>query len=134
MLFNLLRLTLVGLLCVGLYGAATVSYLTITDVSPCPDVLGLPACYIVFLGYSVMLISVIIGFSKREGNDFLSNRVFLFGWLPVFLLALVGSLLEMYNGETCPKSEAGLPLCYVSLLFSVLVFVCQRIMLRDRKA
>lgn len=112
-----LKVILWGLLGVGLYGALSVSYTTITGTSPCPSIAGIPACFIVLAGYSLMLLATFITQTKK------STWFFFTGWAPVFLLAFVGSIFEIGNGDTCPKSSSGLALCYVSLTFAIAVIV-----------
>jgi len=112
---NIVKVILLGLLGVGLYGALSVSYVTITGTSPCPSIGGIPACYVVLFGYSMMLLATLLHKHLK------SKMIFLIGWLPVFLLAFVGSMLEISNGNTCPKNESGLPLCYVSLTLAIAV-------------
>jgi hypothetical protein len=111
------RLLLLVLIAVGLYGAAKVSFNTLTGISPCPKVFDIPACFVVLTGYSLMLIALVL---QPVGRF---KGIFLIGWLPVFLLALIGSILQLMNGNTCPKSESGLPLCYLSLMFSVFLII-----------
>jgi hypothetical protein len=114
---KLVRPVLLGLIAVGLFGAFKVSYDTLTGVAPCPAVAGIPACFVVLAGYSLMLITVSLQLSARF------KVLFLIGWLPVFLLAITGSVFELMNGNTCPMSESGIALCYLSLLFSIGVIV-----------
>lgn len=115
---NILKIILWCLLGVGLYGAFSVSYTTITGTSPCPSVVGVPACFVVFIGYFLMLIATLINTHSHTRTFFLA------GWIPVFLLAFVGSVFEIGNGNTCPKSSFGLALCYVSLAFAVTIAFC----------
>jgi hypothetical protein len=45
-----------------------VSYTTITGTTPCPDVQGLPVCFVVTIGYVMMVASLFIlnfGWKKR---------------------------------------------------------------------
>ena len=125
MLGYVIKILLWLVLAVGLYGALSVSYTTITGTDPCPDVQGLPACFVVTVGYLMMVTSLVIS------NFGWKKRMFLSGWLVVFLIAVTGTLLEIMNGNTCPHSADGLPLCYVSLAFSILIlmlnFVNQKI-------
>ena len=114
---KLVRALLLGLIAVGLYGAFNVSYDTLTGVAPCPAIVGIPACFVVLAGYSLMLISVVLQPLAKF------KLLFLAGWMPVFLLAITGSIFELMNGSTCPKSESGIALCYLSLMFSIGVIV-----------
>lgn len=123
-----LKFVLWGLIAIGLYGALSVSYATITGTSPCPSVAGIPACFVVLAGYSLMFIATL----KSKGKKI--QLLFLAGWTPVFLLAFVGTLFEISNGSTCPKSSSGLALCYVSLAFSITVASLYFLILKIKKA
>ncbi len=111
----IVKVILLGLLIVSLYGAISVSYLTVTGIAPCPEVVNIPACFIVTLGYFLMFIATL--FNNKKNVKWL----FISGWIPVFLLALVGSALELSQGDICPKSSMGIALCYVSLSFAITV-------------
>ena len=117
MLGYVIKILLWLLLAAGLYGALSVSYTTITGTAPCPDVQGLPVCFVVAVGYIMMVASLFML------NKAWKKWIFLSGWLVVFLIAVTGTLLEIMNGNTCPQSADGLPLCYVSLTFSILILV-----------
>ena len=104
-----------GLLLIGLYGAIGVSWQTFTQTSPCPAVAGVRVCYVVLSCYLLMALAQLIPASKMQSILFYS------GWTMVFGLALLGSVLEIGNGNTCPKSSAGLPMCYASLIISALI-------------
>ena len=110
---KLVRPLLLGLIAISLYGASRVSYDTLIAVEPCPSIIGIPACFVVLAGYSLMLIGVALQPTAKV------KLLFLAGWIPVFLLAITGSIFELMNGNTCPKSESGIALCYFSRLFSI---------------
>lgn len=122
-----IKIILIGLLTIGLYGAASVSYTTITGSAPCPTVGFIPACFIVFIGYLLMLVAIVMVSRRRL------RWLFFAAWMPVFLLAFIGSVFEIANGATCPKSNAGLALCYVSLGFAVVVAVLYVFLIRCRR-
>jgi len=71
----------------------------------------IPACYLVTIGYALMALSCLL---RKSG-------LFRVGWIPVALLAAVGSLAEVFGNEVCPRSESGTPLCYYSLAFALLI-------------
>ena len=110
-----IKVILLVLLSIGLYGALSVSYLTVTGIAPCPSVANIPACFIVTIGYFLMLVATFFN------NKLNAKWLFIIGWSPVVLLALVGSLLELSQGDICPKSSMGIALCYVSLSFVIMV-------------
>lgn len=81
----------------------------------CPMLLFIPACYLVFAGYSATGLAVAIHPKRLVGLFFL-------GWVPVFLLALTGTLSELLGWEVCPHSDTDVPLCFYSLGVASFVF------------
>ena len=75
----------------------------------CPVLGPIPACFIVFAGYALILAAAI--FIKR-GH---AKKLFYTGWTPVFLLALMGVTLELTKGHVCPEGAFGIPQCFFSL-------------------
>jgi hypothetical protein len=112
---KVIKIVLLALLSIGLYGALSVSYLTVSGIAPCPSVVYIPACYVVTVGYFLMLVATLFH------QKYTAKWLFIIGWAPVILLALVGSMLELNQGNVCPKSSTGIPLCYVSLSFALVV-------------
>ena len=99
----------------GTYGAISISYNTLTQVSPCPAVSGFPVCYLVLAGYLAMLVSLFL--TKYDFH----KGIFYIGWFIVFLIAIVGTIYELYSGNICPRTSYGLPMCYLSLAFTLLI-------------
>ena len=124
MILNINKIILWGLLALGLYGALNVSYSTITNESPCPSVAGVYICYVVLVGYLMMVAAQFIKPYKIV--------VFYIGWIIVFAIALLGTGLEILQGNTCPQSSSGLPLCYVSLFVSAVIGILFWIMMRQK--
>jgi len=105
----------VAILAVCAYTLYRLSPLVISQLQgnkACPMLGFIPACYIVFLGYLAMAISVTINPRKTAW-------LFYPGWLPVFLFALTGTSLEIMGRPTCPATSSGIPLCYFSLAISI---------------
>ena len=97
------------LLLVGLYGALSVSYTTLSGGTPCPELSGIRVCYLVTLAYSMMIASMLVRHPVG------SLGLFVAGWLIAFGFAALGSFFQVTRGDTCPVSSSGLPLCYASL-------------------
>ena len=112
-----LSMTLWFLVIMGLFGALRLSYVTSTTDNDCPILVGIPVCYVILLGYALIAIAQFTGMPVK-------SRLFWIGWLPVFLLAITGTMLELVDGQTCPKNDTGLPLCYVSLAIIILIAIC----------
>ena len=92
----------------------------------CPSLLSMPVCYIVTIAYGLMLASLIINHNGCK------HHFFCIGWGVAFVIALFASLAEMFaGGGVCPSSSgglragsaAGIPLCYISLAFLVVILV-----------
>lgn len=86
-----------------------ISFNTATGNSKCPEVLILPICYLVFIGYFLMLISL---FDIRRS---LRGRYFKLGWMIVMSIALIGTLSGMSEKGACPSSDTGFPFCTIAL-------------------
>lgn len=112
---KVLHLSLMILVVLGLWGALNVSFNTLTGKLPCPDVIGVPICYLVSVGYFLMLLSSLFSASK------ITNKLFYSGWGLVFVIALFGVISEIAIGGICPRSEHGIPLCYLSLALCLVI-------------
>jgi len=75
----------------------------------CPSIGPIPACYLVSFCYGAMAVAALLWWRRLIW-------LFLAGATPVVLLAAFGTTLELFGKPTCPLSDTGLPLCYVSLL------------------
>ena len=113
------------LLAIGLWGGVSVSYETLIGVSACPNIIGLPICYLVTIGYSLMLMSQLI--SLFDSHNILTPKLFYAGWGVVFAIAAMGVSFELLLTDVCPKSASGLPLCYVSFGLCILILVFYRL-------
>jgi hypothetical protein len=112
---KVLHLSLMILVVLGLWGALNVSFNTLTGKPPCPDVNGVPICYLVSVGYFLMLLSSLFSASK------ITNKLFYSGWRLVFVIALFGAASEIAIGGICPRSEHEIPLCYLSLALCLVI-------------
>jgi hypothetical protein len=104
----LLRLIVFSLASMGLLGVSRIVWAQIVHANGCPSLGPIPACYLVMLGYLLILISTLISEKWRF-------TLFSLGWLPLFGLAATGTVLEIMGREVCPKAQFGLPACYFSL-------------------
>ncbi len=109
LLSRLLRLGIGAMSLVILAGIVPISLLHYQTGSACPVVWSVPMCYVVSICYAAIGISA-FWFGKPMG------WLFVAGIVPVLLLALTGTSLELLGNETCPRSDTGWPLCYTSLM------------------
>ena len=86
----------------------------------CPMLGFIPACIIVFLGYLCVVLAAI--FVKKT----LAKRLFYVGWTPVFLLALMGVIVEIgvmvgwVKDHICPIGAYGIPQCFFSFAMALI--------------
>lgn len=108
LLARALRIALVGACAYVLSGIIPISLTHFGTGAGCPMIGPLPACYVVTLAYGAMTVAGIIWWR-------VALWVFLVGAVPVISLAVVGTVSELSGVPTCPRSAAGMPLCYASL-------------------
>ena len=124
----MIRLTLIGLVVLGLWSGGRLSYSQYQSGEACPILGVVPACYIAFTGYLIMASSLAAMIAKPEVN---LSWMFWSGLLAAGGLALLGSGLDLAKGDICPKAFGWLPMCYVSLAFSVLIGILYAVMNRN---
>jgi hypothetical protein len=124
----MIRLTLIGLVVLGLWSGGRLSYSQYQSGEACPILGVVPACYIAFAGYLVMASALAVTIAKPEVN---LSWMFWSGLLAAGGLALLGSGLELAKGNICPKAFGWLPMCYVSLAYSVLIGILYAVMNRN---
>lgn len=118
---------LILLIAVGILYASLVSIRNFNGDS-CPSAGPVPICYIVFIAYVFMLLSLFV--QHRAAKHYL----FASGWGIAFSLAVVGSAAELFSGGgVCPTSQGGnlralglnngIPMCYVSLALLVAILI-----------
>ena len=115
------RVILYGLVAFGVWSGGRLSYLHFLSGEACPILKVVPACYIAFAGYVAMAVALVIPMvSGGQAPTWLSGLF----WLGLGIaggLALMGSAFELIQGDVCPKGFGWLPMCYVSLAFSVII-------------
>ncbi len=115
MRLNFTITALLLLIGIGFWGSLRVSYANLTGEQACPHLEGLAICYIVAAAYGSMLASLFL----RQPT--LHYVMFLTAWGVTFLIALLGSGLELSQGGVCPTTSFLLPLCYVSLAMCLVI-------------
>ena len=123
----MIRLALIGLMALGLWSSARLAYSHYQSGEACPILGVVPACYIALAGYLMMTIGLAATIAKPDLN---LTWMFWLGLLAAGGLALLGSGMELAKGDVCPKAYGWLPMCYVSLAFSVLIGILFALMTR----
>ena len=103
-----LRLLIFVTCAMALFGLTPVVMNQWQGLNACPALGPLPACYLVFVGYLAVALSVMSKPAYR-------NWLFYSGWAPVFLLAFSGTAFELSGRVTCPRNTADVPMCFYSL-------------------
>lgn len=115
------RLALIILAGLGTLAGLKLSLEHLQHGEVCPMLGPIPACIIVFLGYLCVVLAAI--FIKRR----FTRRLFYIGWTPVFLLALMGVMVEvgviigLIEDHICPIGAYGIPQCFFSF---AMVLIC----------
>ncbi|HFA50688.1 MAG TPA: hypothetical protein ENJ95_16900 [Bacteroidetes bacterium] len=83
----------------------------------CPKTIGIPACYIIFACLIFILISE-TGFLKDN------SKLFFIGAGIAWLMAVTGTVGQIFGWIECPKTGGGFPMCYISFaMFSSLIIL-----------
>lgn len=121
---------ILGISAVGFWGALNLSIEEWQVAGTCPCI-GIPACYLVMIGYFLILSSCI------NHNKALFRKLFYAGISIVLGLAAMGSFMQAAGLGECPQNESGFPMCYISLMMSLVILtvflVNKRISMRPVK-
>lgn len=110
------------LVCFGFASSSRLAWREWTTGEACPVVGSVPACYVAFAGYLAMLIGLVVALIGMR-----LPRIFYTGLVIAGGLALVGSVLELVQGNVCPRMNGtSIPMCYVSLAMSLVIGVLYR--------
>ena len=108
------RTAIILLASIGVLGVGRISIIHWTGEASCPMIGSLPACYIILIGYSLIVLSMYPHVQK-------ALVLFLIGWAPVMLLALTGVVGELTGVLQCPHLENGTPQCYISAALALTI-------------
>jgi len=115
------RLALITLAGFGTLAGLKLSIEHLQHGEVCPVLGPIPACIIVFLGYLCVLLAAV--FIKKS----FTKKLFYIGWTPVFLLALMGVVVEIgvmlgvVTDHICPIGAYGIPQCFFSF---AMILIC----------
>jgi hypothetical protein len=110
----LLRTAIFLLAGIGVLGVGRISVMHWTGEAFCPMISSLPACYVILIAYSLIVLSMYPRLQK-------ALLVFLIGWVPVTTLALTGVVGELTGILQCPHLENGIPQCFISATFALII-------------
>ncbi len=100
---------IIFLLLFVIYGSFMLSRKDYRKKNVCPKVVGIPACYLVFIFFAGTLMVHLLN---------VETPYWYYGFIAVpFFLALTGTLTEMSGKVICPRTPGGTPMCFLSLGF-----------------
>jgi len=112
---NIFELFIYILLLIWLYWSWNLVYKNIIIWDICPNILWIPACYIILFFFIALFIIQTIRINKKYFYIIVS--------IPLFI-AMYASIFQITWNWECPKTSSGIPMCYISLfLFSSLLIV-----------
>lgn len=110
-----LNIILIILFIGGIIGAGGLVLDEIQTGNGCPKIGIVPACIIV-------LICFLVPFAAHLKNKW-NKLYFLFTGL-AFVIAVIASVMQILGNGECPKTDEGIPMCFLSLLvFSLLIIL-----------
>ncbi len=118
---RLLKLGLNFLLGLATFQSGMLSVDQLQNPGACPSIGPVPACYLVFGSFLAALIGSLMRY----------HRAFYIGLGFPTLLALYASIGELVGFVECPKTDSGIPMCYISLSLCV---ACWILWLAQRKS
>ena len=117
---NLIYWIINVLFVIGLFGAGSLVITEFTIGNGCPKFGAVPACLIILICFMLPLISHLL---KKWNLIY-----FLFTGIAA-LIALVASVMQFMGTAECPKSDSGIPMCYLSLLIFTSLIILKKIQL-----
>jgi len=81
----------------------------------CPTIVGIPACYIVLTCFIVGLVSHAL---RRYSIYFVFIGI-------VAIIAVIGTVGDLTGVMKCPRTDSGIPMCYISLTICTTLLVAQ---------
>ena len=115
----MVKIALALMVLFGLWGAGNLSFAQYQSGEACPILGGaVPACYIAFAGY--ILIAAGVAISLFAGGA-MASYLFWGGTAVAGGLAAFATVLELVKGDVCPVAFGAVPMCYISLAFSVVI-------------
>ncbi|MEO9512196.1 MAG: hypothetical protein ABJN84_13455 [Flavobacteriaceae bacterium] len=103
---------------IGIFGAGNLVLTEIRTGDGCPKFGVVPACAIILLCFILPFISHIL----KKWNAI----YFLFTGLAA-LIALIASVMQLLGNAECPKTDSGIPMCYLSLLIFITLITLKKL-------
>ncbi|WP_020568239.1 hypothetical protein [Neolewinella persica] len=99
----------------GIYGAGRLSYRQFHAGDICPELLGIPACYIILACFLIPFFAQLFE---------LNQVLFFTGTILAWSIAAYGTTTQLMGTAECPKTSNGTPMCFISLaIFTSLILL-----------
>lgn len=98
----------------GIYGAGILVYNEFSQGNICPKLLNIPACYIIL---ACLVIPFLAHVFKKD------NIIYFTGTGIAWSIAFYASIMQISGVIECPKTSAGIPMCYISFAIFTLLIV-----------
>lgn len=82
--------------------------------------MGIPACYII-------LSCLILGVVSHSSNIDRKNIIYYIGLGIALLIATIGTLGNVIGILECPKTETGMPMCYLSFIMFLSLLILKQV-------
>ncbi len=119
-----------GLSGFGFYQGVTLSVDQLATGNACPSLGPLPACYLVAVSYGLVSLAWVLRFIIKPApvspTSSMVGKVFYVGFLPIFILAVIGSVSEAFGFQVCPHTASGFPKCVISLIVGLIILFSWR--------
>ena len=103
---------------IGIFGAGGLVLTEIRTGDGCPKLGVVPACVIILVCFILPFISHIL---KKWNLIY-----FLFTGLAA-IIAIIASVLQFMGNAECPKTDTGIPMCYLSLLIFTILIILKKL-------
>lgn len=103
---------------IGIFGAGSLVITEFATGNGCPKFGEVPSCLIILICFILPFISHLL--KKWDLIYFLFTGI-------ATLIALMASVMQFIGNAECPKSDSGIPMCYLSLLIFTSLITLKKI-------
>ena len=116
-----------ALLIIGILATGNLVLGEITHEGTCPKLGVIPACYLVFLSFLIpLLVHISQGFTLSETLTKKRNIIYYLFTGFALALATYASIGQAIGKIQCPKTDYGLPMCYISFAIFLSLVLLKR--------
>lgn len=109
---------------VSILATSNLVYTDFIEGDVCPKLLTMPACQIILVCFLIPFLAHI--FKWKTIYYFLGTGL-------AFTIALYGTIMQVLNYVSCPKTESNVPMCFISLGIFTTLIVSKKIQISNGK-